>query len=292
MVRNKSIGSRITNAINYTVLGLLCVVTLYPFWNSFVLSISSRASLVDSVLKIWPTEISLDPWIALMNSSFMWSSFMRSVVRTAAGTAFSLACTVAMAYSLSKARLPHRKAIMVLVTFTMLFNGGLIPTYMLVNNLGLINSTWALILPALVSPFNLIIVKNFFQSLSPSLEEAAILEGANDMYFFWKIALPLSKPIIATITLWLMVDNWNSWFDAAIYINDRSKFLLQQVLQEMVAQVQIDASVFQTGNLAVPPLTESVQAATTLFVTLPILLVYPFIQKYFTQGIMIGSLKE
>ena len=291
MVRKKSVGSFIGNAVNCLLIGALCLVTIYPFWNSVIFSISSRASLTISGVRLWPSEVSLDAWRVVLKSQFMWGAFGRSVMRTIAGTVLSLAFTAVMAYPLSKRRFPHRKTFMMMIIFTMLFSGGLIPTYMLIKNLKIINTLWALTLPVLVSPFNLIIIRNFFEGIPESIEESATIDGANDIYIFVRITLPLSMPILATITLWLMVGNWNSWFDAVMYINDRGKFLLQQVLQEMVAQNQADESILTTTGMTIPPMSESMQAATTLFVTLPILIIYPFIQKYFTQGIMVGAIK-
>lgn len=284
-------SGKVFDIINYTSIALLCIVTLFPFWQSIVVSISSRATAAGMGFRLWPKELDFEAWYIILTSSLVWHGMYNTIIRTLLGTTISMILSVMMAYPLSKSNFPHRKVILTCVIFTMMFSGGTIPMYILVKNLGLMNTIWALVLPAAISPFNIIIIRNFFQSVPQSLEESAKLDGANDIYILYKIILPLSLPVLATMTLWTVVGHWNSWFDAILYINNRKNYVLQAILREIVIQKVTDPYTVQIDSSVLPPLPESVQAAATMFVTLPILMVYPFIQKYFAKGIMLGSVK-
>jgi len=199
---------------------------------------------------------------------------------------------VLTAYPLSKKHFPHRGFWTGFIVFTMFFSGGLIPTYMVVKGLGLLNTVWALILPGLVPAYNMIIVRNYFMSISPSLEESAKLDGANDFTILLRIILPVSMPIIATVTLWTIVGHWNSWFDSMIYSQNARKQVLQVVLRRIVLEgsnevVNMNAGMDDMSSVS----PDNIKAATIMVATFPILMVYPFIQKYFVKGIMVGSLK-
>ncbi|AEE96526.1 carbohydrate ABC transporter permease [Mahella australiensis] len=285
-------GEIIFDVLNYTLLILLAIVTIYPFWHTLVLSISARESAMGMSFRLWPTKLDFTSWEMIAGRSYMWNGFYNTVVRTVLGTAIAVILTVTTAYPLAKKTFPHRDFFTGLIIFTMLFGGGMIPTYVLVSGLGLMDSVWALVIPAAISPFNVVIVRNFFQSIPESLEESARIDGANDMLILWRIVLPLSTPVLATITLWILVGHWNAWFDAVLYIHDRGKFVLQQLLRELVVMNTVDPHIaVPQSDTAVPPMAESVKSAATMFATIPILIVYPFLQKYFTQGIMIGALK-
>lgn len=286
-----SAGEAVFDVINYLLIFLLCIATVYPFWYSFVLSISSRASVTGIGFHLWPGEIDFSSWKLLLKPPYMWQGLYNTLLRTVGGAAIAVVLTVMTAYPLAKKSFPNRNLFTGIIVFTMLFNGGLIPTFILVKNLGIMNTIWALMLPIAISPFNVIIVRNFFKSIPESMEEAAKIDGANDIYVLLKIVIPLSLPVLATVTLWIIVGYWNSWFDAVMYLNDRSRFVLQQMLREIVILNMPDPSINVPETGAVMPLPESIKAAATLFVTVPVLLVYPFLQKYFTKGIMVGSLK-
>lgn len=292
MKAKRSAGEITFDVINYILLILLGVVTIYPFWHTMVLSISARESAMGMSFRLWPTKLDFTSWEMIAGRSYMWNGFYNTVVRTVLGTAIAVILTVTTAYPLAKKTFPHRDFFTGLIIFTMLFGGGMIPTYVLISGLGLMDSVWALVIPAAISPFNVVIVRNFFQSIPDSLEESAKIDGANDMLILWRIVLPLSMPVLATITLWILVGHWNAWFDAVLYIHDRGKFVLQQLLRELVVMNTVDPHIaVPESNTAVPPMAESVKSAATMFATIPILIVYPFLQKYFTQGIMIGALK-
>lgn len=285
-------GEIIFDTFNYVLLILLGIATIYPFWHTLVLSISSRESAMGMGFRLWPTELDFTSWQMIAGRSYMWQGFYNTIVRTVLGTAIAMLLTVSTAYPLAKKTFPHRDFFTGIIVFTMFFSGGMIPTYILVKELGLMDSVWALVLPIAISPFNVVIVRNFFQSIPESLEESAKIDGANDIFILWRIVLPLSLPVLATIMLWILVGHWNAWFDALLYIQDRGKFVLQQLLRELVVMNTVDPHIaVPLSQTDVPPLSESVKSAATMFATIPILVVYPFLQKYFTQGIMIGALK-
>ena len=285
----QTIGDNILDVFVYIFVTLFCISTLIPFWNVFVISITP-SSVATMKFEFWPKTVDFSAWRAIISSEFMWQSFYNTVVRTVLGTAISLVLTVTTAYPLSKKKFIGRKAFLFMVTFTMIFSGGVIPTYLLVKNLNMINTIWALLIPSAIAPFYVIVMKSFFESIPDAIEESAFLDGANDIVILMKIALPLSLPSIATIALWTAVSQWNSWFDVVLYINDRSKYVLQMVLREMQTQ---EAAVMDinTSMGMVLPTAEAVRNASTLFVTIPILLVYPFLQKYFIKGVTIGAVK-
>ncbi len=289
----QSIGSRIATFVIYLFMILLCITTVYPFWQTLILSISSRAEAMGTGFHLWTTQPDFSAWLKIFESPVIVRACINTVIRTVGGTAFGMFISVTMAYPLAKKKFPNRKFYTALVIFTMMFNGGMIPTYILVKNLHLMDTLWALILPSAVSPFNLIIIKNFFTSIPESLEETAKIDGANDIYILWKVVLPLSMPVLATVTLWLMVGQWNSWFDAVMYTSDRSNMVLQLFLREIViTQTAMSDPTMMTNQAnVVQPATESIQSAAMMFVTIPILIVYPFLQKYFAKGVMVGAIK-
>jgi putative aldouronate transport system permease protein len=206
------------------------------------------------------------------------------------GTSVKLVFTAMGAYVLSKPYFPHRNMWTFFIVFTMFFSGGLIPSYLLNKNLGLMNNFLVLILPGLVSAYNLVIMRNFFQSLPEEIEESAMLDGAGRLRIFWSIVLPMSKPILATVGLWLAVGHWNSWYDVLIYITDETKFTLQIVLRRILLTGSQEIMEF-TNTTSEMISSEGLKAATIYVATLPILCVYPFLQKYFVKGINMGSLK-
>ena len=287
----KTLSEKVVLLIITILLTFIALITLYPFWNTLVMSISSASSAMASSIKWVPTEISFDSWKIVLNSKYVWQGMWNTVYKTVLGTGISVFAVVALAYPLSKKDFIGRNFFTKLLIFTMMFNGGMIPSFLLVKNLNLMDTVFALVLPGAVSAFNVIILRNFFESIPKSLEEAAKIDGANDIYILGKIILPLSLPALATVTLWIVVGHWNAWFDSVLYISDRSRMVIQVVLREMILTDKIDSSMNVSEVNIVPP-SDVMKATITMFVTLPVLLVYPFIQKYFTKGIMIGSIKE
>lgn len=288
----KTKGEKIFNVFNIIILGALAISTVYPFIYMVSISLSTAAEASRDGFHLWPGEISLTAYkMVFTNPEILWG-YINTVGRTVIGTFLTVIVTCMCAYPLSKKHLPHRSLITFIIMFTMLFNGGLIPAYLLVKNLGMIDSYLVYILPMLTAAFNIIIVKNFFQSIPESLAESASMDGASDYYILFRIYMPLSKPVLATITLWTAVANWNMWFDALLYINTEKKLTLQMFLRRIVIEgstEMIQKGVVNPDMASFTPAT--IQAATVIVTILPILLFYPFIQKYFVKGIMLGGVK-
>lgn len=289
----KSAGERLFDWFNVTVLGLMALSMLYPFWYLFAVSLADAEKVALSKVYVWPSAVSFTSYANVLGTVYIYYSFGMTVLRTLLGTAIALFLGYNMAYVLSKRYFPHRGFWTGLMVFTMFFSGGLIPEYLLIRDLGLIDSVFSLVLPMAISAYNIVIMRNFLMSLPDSLEESARLDGANDIVILYRIILPLSLPIIATIGLWTAVSHWNAWFDAMIYIRTTEKQVLQMVLRRVV--LLGDASLVPLSGEQVTTTvqmnTETIKAATVMVATVPILVVYPFIQKYFVKGIMIGSLK-
>ncbi len=285
-------GEKVFNAANILFMILICVTMLYPFLYLLARSLSSpeASSLSYSII---PQGFTLENYGKVLENSDIATGFKNALIRTVLGTAVNLVMTIFAAYPLSKRYFPHRTFWMGLVVFTMFFGGGMIPTYLLIKRLGMLNTIWALILPGAISTYNMIIMRNFFMALPESLEEAAQIDGANEMVVLFKVVLPMSMPILATIALWSMVGHWNAWFDALIYNTEPSIQVLQVVMRRIVlegtAQMLNPNSSDNNFHQFVNP--ENIKAATIMVTTIPIIMVYPFLQKYFVKGILVGSLK-
>jgi putative aldouronate transport system permease protein len=271
----------------------LSFLFLFPFWNVLMLSLSAPQSVSGLNLRLVPTAFSLSAYAEVLTSEVIVIGYFNTVIRTAFGTALNIVVTFGAGYALSKKNLPLRRSLNLFILFTMFFSGGLIPQYLLIRNLGLINNRLALILPAATSAWTILVARGFVQSLPPAMEEAAWVDGAHPLVIAVRIALPLSAPLIAILALWSAVGHWNAWFDALIYVNDRSKLVLQLVLRKIL--IDQNKGNEMMGNLlteqtnATTP--ETVRAATIIVSTAPIVAVYPFLQKYFVKGILIGAVK-
>ncbi|MCU6708631.1 carbohydrate ABC transporter permease [Paenibacillus sp. J5C_2022] len=279
------------DVLNYTVLIVLCLSTIYPFM--FLLSLSlSPGDVSLTQIRIIPSKVTFDNYMKVLTNDFIASGFANTMVRTLIGTALTVLVTIFTAYPLAKKQFPHRGFWTAFIVFTMFFSGGLIPSYFLVKSLGLMNSVWALVLPGLIHTFQMIIARNFFMSIPESLEESAKIDGANEIRILFQIVIPLSMPIVATLSLWTAVGHWNAWFDSMIYISDADKHVLQVVLRRIVlegTQDMMDLNAMADEDLVANP--ETIKATTVMVATIPIIMVYPFVQKYFVKGMMIGSLK-
>ena len=277
--------------VNMLFMIAICVVTLFPFLHMLSLSLSTgNVSLTQ--IRIIPEEWTLSNFKKVLTNEYVIGGFMNTLLRTVLGTILSLLVTIFAAYPLSKRYFPNRTFWTLFIVFTMFFSGGLIPSYLLVKNLGLMNTTWALILPGLISTFSMIIARNYFMSLPDSLEESAKIDGANDLFILYKIIVPISMPIIATLTLWTAVAHWNAWFDSMIYMTDSKNHVLQIVMRRIVlegTQDMLDVNTLDDANSVVNP--ETIKAATVMVTIIPIILFYPFLQKYFVKGVLVGSLK-
>lgn len=288
--KRASRGDVVFEIVIILILSLLCLSILLPFFYLLSLSFDRMAGSFDNKLLFLPKRFTLENYRLVFEYPGIWSGYLNTVCITAVGTAGAVFLTSMGAYALSKKRFPHRTFWTFFVIFTMYFSGGLIPTYLWVNQIGLMNNRLILILPSLVTAYNLVIVRNFFQQIPAEMEEAAHMDGANDFQVFFRIVLPTSVPILATVALWVAVALWNEWFPCMIYIKDESKVVVQVILQRIISNGTdplTDAMV--TSDFVPKP--ETLKAACIYVVTLPILCVYPFVQKYFVKGIYIGSLK-
>ena len=277
---------------NYIFFTLLCIVMVYPFWHVIMMSLSSVEATAKGGVFLWPKGFNLETYAKVFNDPSIWSGYFTTILVTLSGTFFGTLFTATTAYPLSKKYLPFSKATLLLVLFTMLFSGGMIPGYLLMKNLGLIDNRLSLILPGLVSAYNVIIMKSFFQSLPESLEESAKIDGATEVTVFWKIILPLSKATVATIALFTAVGYWNDYFSTVLYINTKERWALQAVLRYMLTNTN---QAMQSAGVSVAAATNvtaaTIKSASVVVATVPILCVYPFVQKYFVKGVMIGGVK-
>ena len=289
--RNDTIFSRIFDVFNVIFLAAVAAVTILPFIYVLACSFATEKEILEKPFFIIPSEFQFESYKYIFSSATLPRAFVNTVYITIVGTIIALFFNITLADPLAKQRIMGRNVILSLITFTLVFGGGMIPTFLVVKGLGLIDSLWSLMLPGAISTWNLIIIKNFFQGIPAELEEAAKIDGAGDMRVLWQIVLPLSKPMLATFALFYAVGFWNSYTSALLYINDLDKWTLQIMLRQiiMLANGAIDGSEFDE-TVARPP-SESVQMAVIVFGTLPILCVYPFLQKHFTKGVMVGAIK-
>jgi len=289
---NKFSKSNAFDIFNIFFMIILIILMVYPFWHIVMYSISDVRLAMRGGLFLWPRGFSLETYRVVLKNPAVLSGFRVSVIVTVIGTAFATFFTATTAYPLSKKRMRGRTFFSLYVLFTMLFNGGMIPTYLLVRSLGLVDTLWALILPNAIHAWNIFVMRNFFATIPESLEESARIDGASDLLIFFKIILPLSKAVLATIGLFLAVGYWNDFFSTILYIQSRNKWALQAVLREIVTNTETamsrhGISAIHQQNIT----TQSVIMANIVIVTVPIILVYPFVQKYFVKGVMIGSVK-
>ncbi len=290
---NQSRGEKIFGILNMAALGLVALLCLYPFLYTLTISLSTASEASREGLHLFPREISFASYRMVLSNPNILTGYGNTILRTVLGTTLSLLGVCIAAYPLSRREMPRRSMITFMIVFTMLFNGGLVPTYLLIRNLGLINNIFSLIFPSMLAAFNIIIVKNFFQSLPESLVESARIDGAGDWRILFTIFIPLSKPALATVALWTSVFHWNSWFDAMLYITDDRKQVLQTFLQRIVIESNTQLMEVGIHDTSVVDFTsETVKAATIIITILPIICVYPFLQKYFVKGIMLGGVKE
>ncbi len=292
LLRRRSVGDLMFSMINTALLTIFCIAVLYPVWYIIVLSFNDGADAMLGGIYFWPRKFTLQNYRAVFQDSSIIKSFLVTIARTVIGTASSVFFTAMVSYAFSKARLIGRNIYLTMGTITLLFNGGLIPTFLLIRNLHLYDSFWVYIIPALFGFYNCIIFMSFFRSLPPALEESAMIDGANEFQQFIRIVLPLSKPILATIALFTAVGHWNDYFTGVIYIQNPDLIPIQTYLYRVVAEA---GSIRMQG--AVPGLiekansTQALKLATMIVTTLPIVCVYPFLQKYFVKGVMIGAVK-
>ncbi|MCI6043374.1 carbohydrate ABC transporter permease [bacterium] len=284
----QSLGSRIFNVVNVILLAFLAIITFYPFWDCLVVSVSSLKSYLQTGIHLWPSEWSFEGYSYMIQTAELWTSYANSIFITLVGTLVNMIITIMAAYVLSKKDLKGHRILMFLAVFTMMFSGGIIPTYMVVKSLGLMNSLWSMILPSAINTYNLIVLRNFFADLPVELEEAAKLDGCTDVGILFKIMVPISKPAITTVTLFYAVDHWNDFFSAVMYISNRAKWPLQLFLRSML--FENDAAYSGSGE-SLFLLGQPMKMAAVMMSIILIMCAYPFFQKYFTKGVMTGAVK-
>ncbi|WP_042201226.1 carbohydrate ABC transporter permease [Paenibacillus camerounensis] len=287
--RKESLSGQIFTIVNAGVLILLALACLLPFVNIIASSFATTQEVIAKKFILFPTTFSLDAYRYILSTPTIFKGLGVSVGVTIAGTVVSMILTALMAYGLSRRYLPLRNTINFIVVFSMLFSGGMIPTFLVVKSVGLINSYWSLVFPVAINAFNMIIMRNFFQALPDSLEESAKIDGSNDFGIFLKIMLPLALPSIATISLFYAVAYWNTYMNAILYINDSVKWPIQVLLRQIVI-VSSGMQAEGTSVDIIPP-AQTIKMAVIVVATVPMLIAYPFVQKHFTKGALMGAVK-
>ena len=286
-------GERAGNLLIEVILLLMVVTTLYPFWHVFMYSISDSRAAMSGGLFFLPRKPTFLTYQLIFKTSQIFVAFGNTVAKTVVGTFISLVLTVLTAYPLSLPYFRGRRFFQIVIFFTMLFSGGIIPTYLLLKDLHMLDTFWVYVLPSAMSPYNMFIMRNFFLTIPDSLQESAMLDGANHMQVLSRIVLPLSKASLATMTMFYGVTNWNSYMDGILYVNNQKLQLLQVYLRQLISSTGAKGALSAAGDLsAAAAVTEESKKMTVISLSIiPILLVYLFLQKYFTKGVMVGSVK-
>lgn len=282
-------GEQVFRIFNTFVMLTVCAIMLYPFWYVLVCSLSSLKHVQNTTFILWPDGLHFDAYAQVFRNDMVPNAYRNTLIITFGGTALSMLLTILGAFCLSRKNLPGRTLMTFFVVFTMLFSGGLIPTYLVVRNLGMINSLSALVIPSAISTYNMVILRNFFSSVPDALAEAATIDGASQRTYLFRILLPLSGAAIATITLFYAVDYWNSYFNSLIYINKRELLPMQAILRQALMTSEFENMMYDAAIQNLP--SEMLKDAMIVVTALPIICVYPFIQRYFVKGVMVGSLK-
>ena len=281
-------GDKIIGYINTVLLLIFSAACLLPFINVLAVSFSSNRAIVSGFVTIYPIEFNIKYYLKVLTDRFMLNSIAFTAFLTIVFVIVALVLTIMMSYALSRKKMKGRSFILFIATLTMYFNGGIIPTYLVVQKLGLLDSMWSLVLPVAINTYYMIIMKTFFSSIPESLLESAVLDGCNEFMILIRIVLPLSLPVIATMALFYAVYRWNAFQDAVFYISDPNMYPIQLRLRELVLQNQINQDITTDAESFV---SEGVKAASLMVATLPILVVYPWLQKYFVKGMTIGAVK-
>ncbi|MEC0259243.1 carbohydrate ABC transporter permease [Paenibacillus lautus] len=290
----QSRSERIAGVFIYIILSFITLLVLYPLFFVLIASISAPETVMRGEVWLWPKELSFVGYERLFANSDLMRGFLNTLLYTTTGTTLNVLMTIAAAYPLSRADFNGRGIFTAIIVFTMFFSGGMIPNYLLVKELGMLDTIWAIIIPSAVSVWNIIIMRTFFQSSIPKeMQEAAFIDGASNMRVLWRIVLPLSGPILAVMVLFYAVGHWNSYFSALIYLSDRANYPMQLFLREILVQGQMQEMVDISDDSLARSLmdAEAIKYAAVIVTNLPMLLLYPFLQKYFVKGVMIGAIK-
>lgn len=287
-------SERITGIGIYVLLGVVTLIVLYPLFFVLIASVSNPGSVIRGEVWLWPKGFSLVGYERLFGNKELLRGFMNTVMYTVAGTALNVVMTVAGAYPLSRTDFKGRHFFTFLIVFTMFFGGGMIPTYLLIKSLGLLNTFWAMIIPSAVSVWNILIMRTFFQSSIPKeVQEAAFMDGCSNIKILLKVVLPLSGPVLAVMVLFYAVGHWNAYFSALLYLSDRELYPMQLFLREILVQNQMQEMVDISDDTLARSLmdAEAIKYAAVIVTNLPMLILYPFLQKYFVKGVMVGAIK-
>ena len=271
-----------------TILVIYAFLIIFPFWNAFVISISSEVSYAQNNLLLWPVDLDLSSYKAVFSDNRLWSGFGITMILLIGGTLYQLFFTVITGYALSRKNWTGKNLVMNMILVTMFFGGGMVPYYYLIRDLGMMNTIWVMIIPGAIDTFNMLLMRNYFASLPAEMEESAKIDGANDIVIFAKIFLPLSLPMLATVGLFFAVGNWNSWYNAMLFIPDNTKLWpLQMVLRNMITKV----SSKEANPEAVSEFSQGMTMAAIFFTIVPMMCFYPFLQRFFVKGIVVGAIK-
>ncbi|GAK42407.1 carbohydrate ABC transporter permease [Paenibacillus urinalis] len=287
----ESVSYKVFKVFNASALIFIVFITLYPFLNVVAQSFSSEAYINSGQVNLIPRGFNIETYKKVASDSMFWTNYKNTIIYAVVGTLISMFLTTIFAYALSRKRLMGRKFLTVFAVFTMFFNGGLIPNYVLINTLGMANSMWAIVLPGAISIYNMLIMKSFFENMPEELEEAAAIDGLNTYGILLRIVLPLSKAVLATMILFYAVAHWNSWFPAFIYLDKKELFPVTIYLRNMIAAATGGAAVGATSADNLTQISANIKSVTMVLTILPILTIYPFVQKYFVSGVMLGSVK-
>ncbi|UNK18155.1 carbohydrate ABC transporter permease [Paenibacillus sp. N3/727] len=299
MLKRISFNDKVMLVVIYTLLSLLAFSALYPFWNAIAVSFNVGVDTAKGGITFWPREFTLENYEIILKDERLINGFLISVARVIVGTVSSIFMTALLAYGMTRTYLIGRSYYMVFFVFTMYFGGGLIPTYLLIRSLGMMDSFAVFIIPSLISVWNMIVFRTFFKSLPVGLEESANIDGCSTWGIFFRIILPLSGPVIATLALLTAVAHWNDWFLPSIYITNEKLLPIQTILRQTLNAniVSGQSSLLDSASVALMEKTKQITSksltmAMMIVVTMPIIAVYPFLQKYFVKGVLVGSLKE
>lgn len=291
-MKNRILSDRAASWVSYGVLTLSLLLVVLPLLNLISVSLSTETEVLAGRVTFWPLSPHLNAYTYILSSKRFFTAFSNTVILTVLGTVISMVSTCLAAYALSRKQLPGRRIIMVYFIFSMLFSGGLIPTYLLVMQLGLLNNFFSLILTSCVSVYNMLIVKNYFEGLPDEIEESARIDGARQLTIFLRVMLPLATPVLATIGLFYAVGFWNEYFNAKLYITKQSKLLLQPYLQAVIFEASDPSGAFRLDATQINKVgTQTLINATVVCAMAPICILYPFLQKYFVSGVVLGAVK-
>ena len=270
------------------ILVIYAFLIIFPFWNAFVISISSEYAYTHSNLLLWPSDIDLSAYQRVFTNDQLWSGFGITMILLVGGTAYQLFFTIITGYALSRKNWTGKNLVMNMILVTMFFGGGMVPYYCLIRDLGMMNTIWVMIIPGAIDTFNMLLMRNYFASLPAEMEESAKIDGANDIIIFAKVFLPLSLPMLATVGLFFAVGNWNSWYNAMLFIPDETDIWpLQMVLRNMIATVSSNIE----NPEAVDGFSQGLTMASIFFTIVPMMCFYPFLQRFFVKGIVVGAIK-